>query len=64
MAVVALVDDHKLLRKGLANLLIEAGHEVLLEADNGKEFIEKPNLKLFCWILICRKWMAMKQQDG
>jgi DNA-binding NarL/FixJ family response regulator len=41
MASIALVDDHTLLRKGLANLLTEAGHQVLLEADNGKEFIEK-----------------------
>ena len=41
MARVALVDDHTLLRKGLSNLLTDAGHQVLLEADNGKEFTEK-----------------------
>jgi two-component system, NarL family, invasion response regulator UvrY len=41
MAIVALVDDHTLLRKGLSNLLTEAGHTVLIEADNGKIFIEK-----------------------
>jgi two-component system, NarL family, invasion response regulator UvrY len=33
---VALIDDHALLRKGLANLVLELGdYEVLFEADNG-----------------------------
>ena len=41
MAIVALVDDHTLLRKGLSNLLTEAGHTILFEADNGKIFTEK-----------------------
>lgn len=41
MATIALVDDHVLLRKGLANLLQDLGHQVVLEADNGRAFIEK-----------------------
>lgn len=41
MAKVALVDDHSLLRNGLAGLVESQGHEVVFEADNGKQFIEK-----------------------
>ena len=40
-ASIALVDDHILLRNGLANLLKERHYNVLFEADNGKQFIEK-----------------------
>lgn len=37
---IALVDDHTLLRNGLASLVRSFdGYEVLFEADNGKEFI-------------------------
>src|SRR5215204_5223462 len=39
-ASIALVDDHILLRNGLANLLREKGYNVVFEADNGKQFIE------------------------
>ncbi|MBI3139725.1 MAG: response regulator transcription factor [Sphingobacteriales bacterium] len=38
-----LVDDHVLLRNGLAGLIRDLGYEVLFEADNGKEFAEKLN---------------------
>lgn len=41
MANIVLVDDHILLRTGLASLVKNLGHEVLFEADNGKEFTEK-----------------------
>lgn len=41
MATVALVDDHVLLRKGLASLLEDLDHEVVCQADNGKAFIDK-----------------------
>jgi len=40
-ATVALTDDHVLLRNGLANLLTELGYNVLFQADNGKQLIEK-----------------------
>ena len=40
-ASIALVDDHVLLRNGLANLLQERHYNVLFEADNGKQFIDK-----------------------
>jgi two-component system, NarL family, invasion response regulator UvrY len=43
MANIALTDDHILLRNGLASLLKNIGHHVLLEADNGKDLIEKLN---------------------
>ena len=42
-ATIALADDHVLLRNGLANLLRELDYEVLFEADNGKDFLEKLN---------------------
>ena len=41
MIKIALVDDHILLRKGLGNMLKESGHDVLFEADNGKDCMEK-----------------------
>jgi two-component system, NarL family, invasion response regulator UvrY len=41
MAKIALADDHVLIRTGLAGLLLNNGHNVLLEADNGKELISK-----------------------
>lgn len=39
--IVGLVDDHVLLRKGLATLLMENGYPIVIQADNGKQFIEK-----------------------
>lgn len=41
MATIVLIDDHTLLRNGLASLVRKLGHEVLFEADNGKDFIEQ-----------------------
>jgi two-component system, NarL family, invasion response regulator UvrY len=41
MASIALVDDHSLLRKGLAQIVESLGYTVAFEADNGKEFTEK-----------------------
>lgn len=38
---IALVDDHILLRNGLASMLKEAGYTILFEADNGKQFSDK-----------------------
>jgi two-component system, NarL family, invasion response regulator UvrY len=43
MANIALVDDHALLRNGLSSLVKNLGHTVLLEAHNGKDFINKLN---------------------
>jgi DNA-binding NarL/FixJ family response regulator len=36
-----LIDDHVLLRNGLANLVRDLGYNVLFEADNGKDFLDK-----------------------
>jgi two-component system, NarL family, invasion response regulator UvrY len=41
MANIVLVDDHVLLRNGLAGLVRNLGHTVIFEADNGKDLIEK-----------------------
>ena len=38
---IALADDHILLRNGLAALLQDLDYEVVFEADNGKQFIDK-----------------------
>jgi DNA-binding NarL/FixJ family response regulator len=38
---VALVDDHVLLRKGLAGLITSLGYEVHLECDNGQMLLDK-----------------------
>lgn len=41
MIKVALVDDHALLRNGLASVIDSSeGYQVIFEADNGKHFIE------------------------
>lgn len=50
--IVGLVDDHVLLRKGLASLLEDSGYTHVVQADNGKQFVDKlaggviPNLVL------------------
>jgi DNA-binding NarL/FixJ family response regulator len=41
MANIVLTDDHVLLRNGLAALVKNLGHQVLFEANNGKDLIEK-----------------------
>lgn len=38
---VSLADDHVLLRDGLAGLVTKLGYEVLFQADNGQELIDK-----------------------
>ncbi len=46
MTFVALIDDHELLRTGLAAIINSfEGYRVVLEANNGKQFIEKVNPK-------------------
>ncbi len=40
MAKIALVDDHILVRRALVDLIRGLGHEVVLQADNGKKFID------------------------
>ena len=41
MTRIALVDDHKMLRSGLARLLTALDYHILIEADNGRDFIDK-----------------------
>jgi DNA-binding NarL/FixJ family response regulator len=41
MATIALVDDHVLLRNGLASMVRNLGYDVTFEADNGDDFTEK-----------------------
>lgn len=41
MANIVLTDDHVLLRNGLASVIQKESHNVLFEADNGKDLIEK-----------------------
>jgi len=41
MATIALADDHVLLRNGLASLIKNFGHEILFEANNGDDIINK-----------------------
>lgn len=38
---VALVDDHSLLRNGLASLVMSLGYEVIYECSNGRQLIDK-----------------------
>jgi len=41
MPAIVLVDDHVLLRNGLAGLVTNLGYTVLFEADNGQDFVDK-----------------------
>ncbi len=52
---IAMIDDHNLLRNGLANIINAFdGFRVTLQASNGREFIENWTamryLTLCCWI--------------
>jgi DNA-binding NarL/FixJ family response regulator len=38
---VALVDDHKIFRQGLIEVLNHLGYEVTIEASNGKELLDR-----------------------
>jgi two-component system invasion response regulator UvrY len=62
MATITLVDDHKLLRNGLANLLRELEYKVLFEADNGTDFIEQ--LKKYSVPDVVLLDINMPQMDG
>ncbi len=41
---IALADDHVLLRKGLSGMISQLGYNVVFEADNGLDLIEKMRL--------------------
>ena len=59
---VALADDHVLLRKGLTSLLQDLDYEVLFEADNGKQFIEKLNTQKLPQVVLMD--INMPEMDG
>lgn len=61
MATLALVDDHVLLRSGLASLLRE-DHHVLFEASNGNDLIEKLQPDLQPEVVLLD--INMPQKDG
>ena len=61
-ATVALVDDHALLRRGLATLLKDLGYQVAFEAGHGKEFLEK--LKTHPLPNVVLMDINMPQMDG
>lgn len=62
MAHIALVDDHILMRKGLANLLTDLEHDILLEADNGKDLFSKLKEKPLPDVVLLD--INMPQMDG
>jgi DNA-binding NarL/FixJ family response regulator len=60
---VVLVDDHVLLRNGLANLIESFGnYKVLFEADNGNDFIKKLNPSLLPDVILMD--INMPEMDG
>ncbi len=60
---VALADDHALIRNGLAGIINTfAGYEVILQANNGKELIQKLNFKSLPDIVLLD--VNMPQKDG
>ena len=62
MANIVLVDDHVLLRNGLAELVKSLGHVVLFEAGNGKDFIARLNAKSLPDIVLMD--INMPEMDG
>src|SRR5687768_9075513 len=63
MSNVVLVDDHVLLRNGLANLIESFGnYKVLFQADNGKDFIEKLNHESLPQLILMD--INMPEMDG
>jgi len=59
---IAIADDHKLFRKGMKELLVSiAEHEVILEAENGKDLLKKLEEKQPDVILMDHK---MPEMDG
>ena len=60
---IALIDDHKLFRDGLSELIAAFQHfEVVLEADNGKDFIKKLDLSRIPDLVVLD--INMKEMDG
>lgn len=59
---IVLIDDHVLLRNGLANLVKDLGYGVLFEADNGKDFINKLKPKFLPDIVLLD--INMPEMDG
>ncbi|MBK9533108.1 MAG: response regulator transcription factor [Chitinophagaceae bacterium] len=62
MPSIVLVDDHSLLRMGLASLVESLGNTVLFEADNGKEFLEKIDKNILPDIVLMD--INMPEMDG
>ena len=62
MANIVLVDDHSLLRNGLAELVKSQGHTVLFEADNGSSFLAKLDTKNLTDIVLMD--INMPEMDG
>ncbi|MFN8242776.1 MAG: response regulator transcription factor [Ferruginibacter sp.] len=62
MHTIALVDDHVLLRNGLASLVQRLGHTVILEADNGNDFTSKLNTQQVPQLVLMD--INMPEKDG
>lgn len=62
MAKIVLVDDHILLRNGLAALVKKIGHHVLFESNNGKEFISQLDVNNLPDIILLD--INMPEMDG
>lgn len=62
MPSIALVDDHSLLRKGLAQLVESLGYTIVSESDNGKDFVRQLEEKKLPDIVLLD--INMPEMDG
>jgi two-component system, NarL family, invasion response regulator UvrY len=62
MIKIVLVDDHVMLRSGLASVIRDFGYNVLFEADNGKILLDKLDQKNLPDLILLD--INMKEMDG
>lgn len=56
---ILIVDDAAFMRMMIKDILVKNGFEVVAEAENGAQAVEK-YMTLLLWISRCQKWMVLQ----